>query len=52
MSQAILDIMQSHLPYEERLKAVGEFYCVCKAGIESYEIMNKRMMTRLEPLNN
>ena len=32
MAQALLDLMQPHLPYEERLKAIGDFYCVCKAG--------------------
>ena len=52
MSQALLDLMRPHLPYEERLKAIGEFYCVCKAGIESYAIMNDRMVTRLNPTKN
>ena len=52
MTRSILDLMQPHLPYEERLKAIGDFYCVCKAGIESYEIMKERMLQRMEPLKN
>lgn len=52
MAQALLDLMQPHLPYVERLKAIGDFYCVCKAGIEAYEIQLNRMRHRLKPLEN
>ena len=44
--------MRPHLPYEERLKAIGDFYCVCKAGVEAYEIQLNRMQGRLKPLEN
>ena len=52
MTQALLDLMQPHLPYEMRLKAVGEFFCICKSGIEAYEIQLNRMQHRLKPLEN
>jgi hypothetical protein len=52
MSQALLDLMQPGLPYKERLKAIGEFYCICKPGLSSVEIMNKRAISRLNPTKN
>jgi len=52
MSQAILDLIQAHLPYEERLKAVGYFYLVCKSGIEVYEEQKVGVLVRLAPMKN
>ena len=52
MTQALIDMMQPHLPYEMRLKAVGEFYCICKSGLEAYCLQEDRMRQRLKPLEN
>lgn len=52
MAQAPLDIMRPCLDREERLNAFFQFYLACKAGLESYEIMNERMLMRLSPTQN
>ena len=52
MAQALLDQMTPFLRYEERLEAIGKFYCICKAGVEAYEIQSNRMRRRLKPLEN
>ena len=52
MAQALLDIMRPCLDREERLNAFFQFYLACKAGLESYEIMNERMLMRLSPTQN
>jgi hypothetical protein len=52
MAQAMLDIVEPCLRYEERLEAIGEFYIACKAGIEAYEIQKARLQSRLNPTNN
>jgi hypothetical protein len=49
MVQALIDT--KGLPVEGR-PTVAEFYRICRAGIESYAIMNERMLKRLEPLKN
>ena len=36
MAEAILDRVSPHLPYADRLTAIGDFYCICKAGVEAY----------------
>jgi hypothetical protein len=45
-AQAILDVMRPRLSQDERLDAFFQFYLACKAGLESYEIMNTRMLRR------
>ena len=45
-AQAILDVMRPRLGREERLGAFFQFYLACKAGLESYEIMNTQMLRR------
>lgn len=52
MSQAILDTLGPRLPYEERLKAIGNVYIICKGGIEAYLLQQDRMRKRLKPLDN
>jgi hypothetical protein len=52
MAQALLDIVKPCLREEERLDAFSEFYIVCKAGVEAYEIQKSRMLTRLNPTRN
>jgi hypothetical protein len=52
MAQAILDIVQPCLREDERLDALTEFYIVCKAGIEAYEMQKTRMLLRLNPTRN
>lgn len=49
MVQALIDT--AGLPVQGR-PTVAEFYRICRAGIESYAIMNERMLKRLEPLKN
>jgi hypothetical protein len=49
MVQALID--QVGLPVEGR-PTVAEFYRICKAGIEAYEIGLNRMQRRLKPLDN
>jgi hypothetical protein len=42
-----------HLLREEELKdAFEEFFVICRAGIEAFEIENKRMLIRMHPTNN
>jgi hypothetical protein len=52
MAQALLDIMRPCLDREERLNAFFQFYLACKAGLESYEIVNRRILIRLSPTQN
>jgi hypothetical protein len=52
MAQAILKLLGPAVPEEERRDAFDEFYCVCKAGIEAYEIQLNRMQRRLSPTKN
>ncbi len=52
MAQAILDIVGGCLREDEHRDAFEEFVAVCKAGIESYDVMRNRMQQRLNPANN
>jgi hypothetical protein len=52
MAKALLNVVKPCLRYEERLDAVGEFYRICKAGIEAYDIQQTRILSRLDPTNN
>ncbi len=45
-ARAILDVMRPRLSQEQRLNAFFQFYLACKAGLESYEIMNTRTLRR------
>jgi hypothetical protein len=49
MVQALID--QVGLPMEGR-PTLAEFYRICRAGIEAYEINLDRMQRRLKPLDN
>jgi hypothetical protein len=52
MAKALLDITSPCLREEEQRDAFREFYCVCKAGLEAYEVQTSRMQRRLQPGNN
>ena len=49
---AILDLVGSSLREEERAEAMNEFYLVCRAGIEAYEIQSDRLLLRMSPTKN
>jgi hypothetical protein len=52
MAQASLDIVVPCLLEMERSDAINEFYAVCKAGIEAYEIQRNRILMRMNPTRN
>ena len=52
MAKAILDVIAPTLREEEKRDAFAEFYQVCKAGIEAYELQVCRMQNRLDPKGN
>jgi hypothetical protein len=52
MAQAILDLVENCIREDERHDAFYEFVSVCRAGIETYDVMRDRMQHRLNPLNN
>jgi hypothetical protein len=52
MAHALLDVVKPCIREEEWRDAVSEFYAVCKAGLEAYELRVDRMQKRLRPLDN
>jgi hypothetical protein len=52
MAEAILGLIASCIREEEHGDAVGEFYCICKAGIEAYEQQQMRAAYRWKPSRN
>jgi hypothetical protein len=52
MAQALLAVVEPCIREDERLDALNEFYIICKAGIEAYDIQKTRMLTRLNPTRN
>jgi hypothetical protein len=52
MATALLELMVDCLREEERLEAFNELYCLCKSGLESYELHRTRMIERLNPTRN
>ena len=52
MAHALLEIVAPCIREEERRDAFSEFYRVCLAALESYEVKCNRMEARLRPLNN
>jgi hypothetical protein len=52
MAHALLDLVVPLLREEEKLTAFNEFYVVCKAGIDAYELQVDRMHKRLNPTRN
>ena len=52
MAKALLDITSPCLHAEEQREAFREFYDVCRAGLEAYEVQTCRMQHRLRPGNN
>ena len=49
---AIELVERLNLRPEERIEARREFYEICKAGIETYEIQKTRVLHRLNPTGN
>lgn len=52
MAQHCVELLNNLLREEEKLTAKEEFYSICKAGIEVYEIQKERMLDRLNPTKN
>jgi hypothetical protein len=52
MAKALLDLTSSALRDEEQREAFQEFYEVCKAGLEAYELQIARREHRLRPEKN
>jgi len=52
MATAILEVVENCIRPEERRDALNEFYRVCMAGIEAYQIQAERMRQRLHPSKN
>jgi hypothetical protein len=52
MAKALLDVIAPALREEEQRDAFSEFYEICKAGIEAYEVQVCRMQKRLDPTRN
>ena len=52
MAHALLDKVKSCLREEEWRLALQEFYQICRAGIEAYNIQQDRMRQRMKPLDN
>ena len=51
-SRSILEVIAGLLREEEQREAFAEIYERVKAGIESYELHNDRMESRLHPGKN
>jgi hypothetical protein len=52
MAHALLDRVKPCLREEEWRLALQEFYQICRAGIEAYNIQQDRMRQRMKPLDN
>jgi hypothetical protein len=52
MARHLIEVIAPCLREEEKIDAFREFYHVCRAGIEAYEIQVNRMRQRLKPLSN
>jgi hypothetical protein len=52
MAHALLDMVKPCLREEEYRLALQEFYQICRAGIEAYELQHNRQQQRLRPLDN
>ena len=52
MATAMLNVVKNCIREDEHRDAFSEFYAICKAGIESYEVQRERMMERLHPSKN
>ena len=52
MAHALLDRVKPCLREEEWRLALQEFYQICRAGIEAYNIQQDRMRQRIKPLDN
>ena len=52
MAHALLDRVKPCLREEEWRLAFLEFYQICRAGIEAYNIQQDRMRQRMKPLDN
>ena len=52
MAAHYVEMVGNLLREEERITAREEFYHVCKAGIECFEIQKARLLQRLNPTNN
>jgi hypothetical protein len=52
MAHALLDLVKPCLREEEFRDAFDEFYAVCRARIEAYELQIDRMRRRLNPMKD
>lgn len=52
IAKACLDVVTSCVHPSCHKDAWEEFYLIVKAGIETYEIQNQRMLHRLRPCQN
>jgi len=52
MAQAILDVVASCVHPSMHRDAFDEFFAICKAGIEAFNIQQQRMQQRLRPGRN
>jgi hypothetical protein len=52
MAHTLLDMVKPNIREEDWHLALQEFYTICRAGIEVYEIQQQRMLHRLKPLEN
>lgn len=49
MAKAMLNVVKNCIREDEHRDAFMEFYAICKAGIEAYEVQRQRM---IQPLNS
>jgi hypothetical protein len=52
MAYTLLDRVKPCLREEEWKDAWTEYYTICKAGLEAFELQQARMRNRLRPHNN
>ena len=52
MAMKLLEVVRCVVRPEEEADAFEEFYRVCLAGVESYQIQKNRMEQRMKPSMN